>query len=154
MIPLGQLAKIFISKGAPSIRTENALLSAYIYVDIRDRDIGSYVAEARKAVAQQVKFPPGYYATWSGQFEYMERAAAKMKIVIPITLLLIFLLLYLNFRRVTETLIVMLSVPFALVGGVWLLWLLDYNLSVAVAVGFIALAREAEGTGVVLPVSY
>ena len=150
MIPLGQLARISISKGAPSIRTENALLSAYIYVDIRDRDIGSYVAEARKAVADQVKFPPGYYATWSGQFEYMERAAAKMKIVIPITLLLIFLLLYLNFRRVTESLIVMLSVPFALVGVVWLLWLLGYNLSVAVAVGFIALAGVAAETGVVM----
>ncbi|MHB0926001.1 MAG: efflux RND transporter permease subunit, partial [Gallionellaceae bacterium] len=150
MIPLGQLARISIGKGAPSIRTENALLSAYIYVDIRDRDIGSYVAEARKAVAQQVKFPPGYYATWSGQFEYMERAAAKMKIVIPITLLIIFLLLYLNFKRVTESLIVMLSVPFALVGGVWLLWLLGYNLSVAVAVGFIALAGVAAETGVVM----
>ena len=150
MIPLGQLARVSINKGAPSIRTENALLSAYIYVDIRDRDIGSYVAEARKAVTAQVKFPPGYYATWSGQFEYMERAAAKMKIVIPITLLLIFLLLYLNFRRVTESLIVMLSVPFALVGGVWLLWLLDYNLSVAVAVGFIALAGVAAETGVVM----
>jgi Cu(I)/Ag(I) efflux system membrane protein CusA/SilA len=150
MIPLGQLASVRISKGAPSIRTENALLSAYIYVDIRDRDIGSYVADARKAVAEQVKFPPGYYATWSGQFEYMERAAAKMKIVIPITLLLIFLLLYLNFKRVTESLVVMLSVPFALVGGVWLLWLLDYNLSVAVAVGFIALAGVAAETGVVM----
>jgi len=150
MIPLGQLARISISKGAPSIRTENALLSAYIYVDIRDRDIGSYVAEARKAVAEQVKFPPGYYATWSGQFEYMERAAAKMKIVIPVTLLVIFLLLYLNFRRVAESLIVMLSVPFALVGGVWLLWLMDYNLSVAVAVGFIALAGVAAETGVVM----
>jgi Cu(I)/Ag(I) efflux system membrane protein CusA/SilA len=149
-IPLGQLAKVFISKGAPSIRTENALLSAYIYVDIRDRDIGSYVAEARKAVAEKVRFPPGYYATWSGQFEYMERATAKMKIVVPITLLLIFLLLYLNFRRVTESLIVMLSVPFALVGGVWLLWLLNYNLSVAVAVGFIALAGVAAETGVVM----
>ncbi|MFZ5524270.1 MAG: efflux RND transporter permease subunit [Pseudomonadota bacterium] len=150
MIPLGQIARVVISKGAPSIRTENALLSAYIYVDIRDRDIGSYVAEARKAVVAQVKFPPGYYATWSGQFEYMERAAAKMKIVVPVTLLLIFLLLYLNFRRVTETLIVMLSVPFALVGGVWLLWLLGYNLSVAVAVGFIALAGVAAETGVVM----
>jgi len=150
MIPLGQLAKVSISKGAPSIRTENALLSAYIYVDIRDRDIGSYVAEARKAVAAQVKFPPGYYATWSGQFEYMERAAAKMKIVIPVTLLLIFLLLYLNFGRITETLIVMLSVPFALVGGLWLMWLLDYNLSVAVAVGFIALSGVAAETGVVM----
>jgi Cu(I)/Ag(I) efflux system membrane protein CusA/SilA len=150
MIPLGQLARVSIGKGAPSIRTENALLSAYIYVDIRDRDIGSYVAEARKAVAERVKFPPGYYATWSGQFEYMERAAAKMKVVIPVTLLLIFLLLYLNFRRVTESLIVMLSVPFALVGGVWLLWLLGYNLSVAVAVGFIALAGVAAETGVVM----
>ena len=150
MIPLGQLARVSVSRGAPSIRTENALLSAYIYVDIRNRDIGSYVAEARKAVAAQVKFPPGYYATWSGQFEYMERAAAKMKIVVPVTLLLIFLLLYLNFRRVTETLIVMLSVPFALVGGVWLLWLLGYNLSVAVAVGFIALAGVAAETGVVM----
>ncbi len=150
MIPLGQVAKVSISKGAPAIRTENALLSAYIYVDIRERDIGSYVAEARRAVADQVKFPPGYYATWSGQFEYMERAAAKMKIVIPVTLLLIFLLLYLNFRRVTEALVVMLSVPFALVGGVWLLWLLDYNLSVAVAVGFIALAGVAAETGVVM----
>ena len=150
MIPLGQIARVSISKGAPSIRTENALLSAYIYVDIRDRDIGSYVAEARKAVAAQVKFPPGYYATWSGQFEYMERATAKMKIVIPITLLIIFLLLYLNFKRVTESLVVMLSVPFALVGGIWLLWLLDYNLSVAVAVGFIALAGVAAETGVVM----
>ncbi|HEU0233504.1 MAG TPA: CusA/CzcA family heavy metal efflux RND transporter, partial [Gallionella sp.] len=150
MIPLGQLAKVEVVKGASAIRTENALLSAYIYVDIRDRDIGSYVAEARKAVVQQVKFPPGYYATWSGQFEYMERAAAKMKIVVPVTLLIIFLLLYLNFRRVTESLIVMLSVPFALVGGVWLLWLLGYNLSVAVAVGFIALAGVAAETGVVM----
>jgi Cu(I)/Ag(I) efflux system membrane protein CusA/SilA len=150
MIPLGQLASVRISKGAPSIRTENALLSAYIYVDIRDRDIGSYVAEARKAVNAQVTFPPGYYATWSGQFEYMERAIAKMKVVIPVTLLLIFLLLYLNFRRVTESLVVMLSVPFALVGGVWLLWLLGYNLSVAVAVGFIALAGVAAETGVVM----
>ena len=150
MIPLGQLARVEVVKGAPAIRTENALLSAYIFVDIRDRDIGSYVAEARKAVAEKVKFPPGYYATWSGQFEYMERATAKMKIVIPITLLIIFLLLYLNFRRVTESLIVMLSVPFALVGGVWLLWLLDYNLSVAVAVGFIALAGVAAETGVVM----
>jgi Cu(I)/Ag(I) efflux system membrane protein CusA/SilA len=150
MIPLGQLATVSLSKGAPSIRTENALLSAYIYVDIRDRDIGSYVDDARKAVADQVKFPPGYYATWSGQFEYMERAAAKMKIVIPITLLIIFLLLYLNFRRITESLVVMLSVPFALVGGVWLLWALDYNLSVAVAVGFIALSGVAAETGVVM----
>ena len=148
MIPLGQLAKVVVAKGAPGIRTENALLSAYIYVDIRDRDIGGYVADAKKAVAAQVKFPPGYYVTWSGQFEYMERAIEKMKVVIPFTLLSIFLLLYLNFRRITETLIVMLSVPFALVGGVWLMWLLHYNL--AVAVGFIALAGVAAETGVVM----
>lgn len=150
MIPLGQLVRIELAKGAPGIRTENALLSAYIYVDIRDRDIGGYVAEARKAVNEQVRFPPGYYATWSGQFEYMQRAIEKMKVVIPVTLLLIFLLLYLNFRRLTETLIVMLSVPFALVGGVWLMWLLAYNMSVAVAVGFIALAGVAAETGVVM----
>jgi Cu(I)/Ag(I) efflux system membrane protein CusA/SilA len=150
MIPLGQLAKVEIAKGAPSIRTENALLSAYIYVDIRERDIGSYVAEAQQAVREQVNFPPGYYATWSGQFEYMERAAAKMKIVIPLTLAIIFVLLYLNFRRLTETLIVMLSVPLALVGGVWLMWALGYNFSVAVAVGFIALAGVAAETGVIM----
>ncbi|MDD2991875.1 MAG: efflux RND transporter permease subunit [Zoogloea sp.] len=150
MVPLGQLAKVKVEKGTPGIRTENALLSAYIFVDIRDRDIGGYVADAKKAVAEQIKFPPGYYVTWSGQFEFMERAIEKMKIVIPITLLTIFLLLYLNFRRITETLIVMLSVPFALVGGVWLMWLLGYNLSVAVAVGFIALAGVAAETGVVM----
>ena len=150
MIPLGQLADIRIEKGAPAIRTENGLLSAYIYVDIRDRDIGSYVKEARQAVTDQVKFTPGYYAVWSGQFEYMERAKDKLKFVVPATLAIIFLLLYLNFRRIAETLIVMLSVPFSLVGGVWLLWLLGYNLSVAVGVGFIALAGVAAETGVVM----
>jgi Cu(I)/Ag(I) efflux system membrane protein CusA/SilA len=150
MIPLGQLAKVVVAKGAPSIRTENALLSAYIYVDIRDRDIGSYVADAKKAVAAQVKLPAGYYATWSGQFENMERAKEKMKVVIPVTLLIIFLLLYLNFQRLTETFIVMLSVPFALIGGVWLMWWLGYNVSVAVAVGFIALAGVAAETGVIM----
>jgi len=149
-IPLGQLTDISITKGAPSIRTENALLSAYIYVDIRDRDIGSYVREAQQAVQEQVSFPPGYYVTWSGQFEYMERAAERLKIVVPLTLVVIFLLLYLNFRRLTETLIVMLSVPFSLVGGVWLMWALGYNFSVAVAVGFIALAGVAAETGVIM----
>jgi len=150
MVPLGQVAKVVVARGTPGIRTENALLSAYIFVDIRGRDIGSYVADARKAVTDQVKFPAGYYITWSGQFEGMERAVEKMKIVVPVTLLLIFLLLYLNFRRLPETFIVMLSVPFALVGGVWLMWWLDYNLSVAVAVGFIALAGVAAETGVVM----
>jgi len=150
MIPLGQVAKVTLTQGPPGIRTENALLSAYIFVDIRGRDIGGYVADAQKAVREQVKFPPGYYVTWSGQFEYMERAKERMKVVVPVTLLLIFILLYLNFQRLTETLIVMLSVPFSLVGGIWLMYLLDYNMSVAVAVGFIALAGVAAETGVVM----
>jgi len=150
MIPLGQVARVSLMQAPPAIRTENALLTAYIFVDIRDRDIGGYVSDAQKAVREQVKFPPGYYATWSGQFEYMERAKAKLAVVVPFTLLIIFLLLYLNFRRLTETVIVMLSVPFSLVGGVWLMWMLDYNMSVAVAVGFIALAGVAAETGVVM----
>ena len=129
-------------------RTASSRLTSI--VDVRDRDIGGYVAEARQAVADQVKFPAGYYVAWSGQFEYMERAAARMRIVVPVTLLVIFLLLYLNFRRLTETLIVMASLPFALVGGVWLMWHLGFNMSVAVAVGFIALAGVAAETGVVM----
>jgi Cu(I)/Ag(I) efflux system membrane protein CusA/SilA len=149
-IPLGQLAKISIARGAPAIRTENALLSAYVYVDIRDRDIGSYVRDAQAAVAAQVKFPPGTYVTWSGQFEYMQRAIERLKIVVPFTLAIIFVLLYINFRRLTETLIVMLSVPFSLVGGVWLMSWLGYNMSVAVGVGFIALGGVAAETGVVM----
>ncbi len=150
MVPLGQVAQVKLVKGPPNIRTENALLAAYIYVDIRDRDIGGYVAEAQKAVRESVKFPPGYFVTWSGQFEYLERAKDKLKVVLPLTLLIIFLLLYLNFRRVSDTLIVLLSVPFALVGGVWLMYFLGYNLSVAVAVGFIALLGVAAETGVVM----
>jgi Cu(I)/Ag(I) efflux system membrane protein CusA/SilA len=150
MVPLGQVARIRLLQAPPAIRTENALLTAYIYVDIRDRDIGGYVADAQKAVREQVTFPPGYYATWSGQFEYMERAKEKLAVVVPLTLVIVFVLLYLNFKRLTETLIVMLSVPFSLVGGVWLMYLLDYNLSVAVAVGFIALVGVAAETGVVM----
>jgi Cu(I)/Ag(I) efflux system membrane protein CusA/SilA len=150
MVPLGQVASVKVTKGAPAIRTENALLSAYIYVDIHGRDIGGYVADAQKAVATKVDFPPGYFIQWSGQFEYMERAVERLKIVVPLTLFAILVLLYLNFRRMTETLIVMLSVPFSLVGGVWLVWALDYNLSVAVGVGFIALAGVAAETGVVM----
>jgi Cu(I)/Ag(I) efflux system membrane protein CusA/SilA len=150
MVPLGQVARVRLTQGAPAIRTENSLLSAYIYVDMRDRDIGGYVADAQKAVRDNIKFPPGMYVTWSGQFEYLQRALEKLKIVLPLTVGIIFVLLYLNFRRVTESLIVMLSVPFALVGGIWLLWWLGYNLSVAVAVGFIALAGVAAETGVVM----
>ena len=149
-VPLGQLAEIRLAKGPATIRTENALLSAYIFVDIHGRDIGGYVADARKAVDTQVKMPQGYYVTWSGQFEYMERAKEKLKVVVPVTIGLIFLLLYMNFRRITETLIVMASLPFALVGGIWYMDLLGFNLSVAVAVGFIALAGVAAETGVVM----
>ena len=129
MIPLGELARIELIKSAPAIRTEDALLSTYVYIDVRGRDIGSYVAEAQRAVREQVKFPPGYYATWSGQYEYMQHAYSRLKIVIPVTLIIIFLLLYLNFRNVTETLLIMSLMPFAVVGGTWLMWLLGYNLS-------------------------
>jgi copper/silver efflux system protein len=150
MVPLGQLAKLNVVQGPPSIRTENALLSAYIFVDIHGRDIGRYVADAQRAVEARIKFPPGYYITWSGQFEYMQHAIERLKIVVPLTLLIIFVLLYLNFGRLAETLIVMASVPFAAVGGVWLMYLLGYNMSVAVAVGFIALIGVAAETGVVM----
>jgi Cu(I)/Ag(I) efflux system membrane protein CusA/SilA len=149
-VPLGEVADIRLTQGPTTIRTENAKLATYVYVDIRDRDLGGYIADAKKAVEAQVKLPPGTYLVWSGQFEYMERAGARMKMVVPVTLMIIFLLLYLNFRRLTETLIVMLSLPFALVGGFWLLWWLGFNLSVAVAVGFIALAGVAAQTGVVM----
>jgi copper/silver efflux system protein len=149
-IPLGQLARIELTQGPSTIRTENALLALYIYVDIRGRDLGGYVAEAKQAVEQQVRFPAGYFAQWSGQFEYLERAKARLSVVVPVTLLIIFLLLYLNFRRLTETMIVMLSLPFALVGGFWLMYWMGFNISVAVAVGFIALAGVAAETGVVM----
>ena len=150
MVPLGQVANVRVTLGPPRIRTENAQPVAYIYIDLHGRDLGGYVEEAARKVAEQVKLPPGYHVEWSGQFEYMQRAAAKLKIVVPATLAVILVLLFLNFGRLTETLIVMLSVPFALVGGVWLMWLLNYNLSVAVAVGFIALAGVAAETGVIM----
>jgi Cu(I)/Ag(I) efflux system membrane protein CusA/SilA len=149
-VPLGEVAAVTLGRGPTAIRTENGQLATYIYVDIRDRDLGGYVADAQKAVAAGVHFPPGYYVTWSGQFEYLERAAARLYVVVPVTLLVIFLLLYLNFGALAETLIVMLSLPFSLIGGLWLLWWLGFNLSVAVAVGFIALAGVAAETGVVM----
>lgn len=149
-VPLGQVASVKLTRGATSIRTENGQLAVYIYVDITGRDLGGYVAEAQQAVAQKVTFPPGYYVSWSGQFEYLQRAEARLKIVVPVTLLIIFLLLYLNFQKLAETLIVMLSLPFSLVGGIWLMWWLGFNMSVAVAVGFIALAGVAAETGVVM----
>jgi Cu(I)/Ag(I) efflux system membrane protein CusA/SilA len=149
-VPLGEVANVQLTRGPTSIRTENGQLAVYIFIDIAGRDLGGYVAEARAAVASEVKLPQGTTVKWSGQFEYLERAEARLKIVVPVTLLTIFLLLYLNFRRLTETLIVMLSLPFALIGGVWLMWWLGFNMSVAVAVGFIALAGVAAETGVIM----
>jgi Cu(I)/Ag(I) efflux system membrane protein CusA/SilA len=149
-VPLGEVAKVAPARGPTSIRTENGQLAVYVYVDIRDRDIGGYVADAKQAVNASIQFPPGAYLMWSGQYEYLERAAARLKLVVPVTLAIIFLLLYLNFRSLTEALIVMLSLPFALVGGLWLMWWLGFNLSVAVVVGFIALAGVAAETGVVM----
>ena len=149
-MPLGEVAKVELTRGATSIRTENGQLAVYIFVDIAGRDLGGYVSEAQQAVAAEVKLPPGYSVAWSGQFEYLERAEARLKIVVPLTLALIFLLLYLNFRALTETLIVMLSLPFAIVGGIWMMWWLGFNMSVAVAVGFIALAGVAAETGVIM----
>ncbi|MGE0278052.1 MAG: efflux RND transporter permease subunit [Nitrospiraceae bacterium] len=150
VVPLGDVARISTGQGPPSIRTENAQLAAYIFVDTREGDLGGYVRRAARAVAENVTFPPGVYIQWSGQFEYLERAQARLQIIVPVTLAVIFFLLYLNFGRVTETLIVMLSVPFSLVGGLWLMYALGYNLSVAAAVGFIALAGVAAQTGVVM----
>lgn len=144
------MAKVELTRGATAIRTENGQLAVYIFVDMAGRDLGGYVAEARKAVASEVKFPPGTYVQWSGQFEYLERAEARLKIVVPVTLAIIFLLLYLNFSALAETLIVMLSLPFAAVGGLWLMWGMGFNMSVAVAVGFIALAGVAAETGVIM----
>jgi Cu(I)/Ag(I) efflux system membrane protein CusA/SilA len=149
MIPLGQVAKVGRYPGAP-VSAPRTRCSRPTSTSTSATATSAATSPTRKGGGREVKFPPGYYVTWSGQFEYMERAIEKMKVVIPVTLLSIFLLLYLNFRRLTETLIVMLSVPFALVGGVWLMWLLDYNLSVAVAVGFIALAGVAAETGVIM----
>lgn len=155
LIPLGALVSLRLEQGPPSIRTENAQLSAYLYVDVSDADIGGWVARAQLQVEQamqqgQIVLQPGYHLTWSGQFESMERAKARLMWVVPLTLLLILVLLYLNFRNLTDSLIVLLSVPFALVGGIWLLWWLGYAWSVAVAVGFIALAGVAAETGVVM----
>ncbi len=149
-VPLSEVAQVGLSQGPSMIRTEDAQLTLYVFVDFRDRDIGSYVADAQKAVAGKVAFPPGYYVTWSGQFEYLERATKRLQIVVPLTVAIIFLLLYLNFRRIDDALIVMLSVPFAAVGGIWLMWWLGFNMSVAVVVGFIALAGVAAETGVVM----
>ena len=149
-VPITQLADILVIKGPPVIKSENARKNAWIYVDIRGIDVGTYVKMAQRAVKEKVKLPPGYSIVWSGQYEYMVRAQQRLMIVVPLTLVIIFLLLYFNFRNVTESVIVMLSVPFSLTGGLWLIYLLGYNMSVAVGVGFIALAGVATEIGVVL----
>ncbi len=149
-VPLADVADVRIADGPDMIRSENARLSGWIYVDFRGRDIGSYVADAQQAVAQKVKLPPGYTIVWSGQYEYLQRAMERLTVVVPFTLVIILFLLYLNFRNGMEVLIIVTTLPLALVGGFWLLYLLGYNLSVAVAVGFIALGGVAAEIGVVM----
>ena len=147
---LSDVADVRISDGPPMLRSENARLSGWVYVDIRGRDLRSAVRDMQKAVAQEVRLPSGYSVSWSGQFEFLERATAKLRVVLPFTLLIIFVLLYLTFRSIGEALLIMATLPFALVGGIWLLYLLGYNLSVAGAVGFIALAGVSAEFGVIM----
>ena len=149
-VPITQLAEIRIVKGPPVIKSENARNTAWIYVDLTGIDVGTYVKKAQQIVGEKIKLPPGYSMVWSGQYEYMVRAQKRLMIVVPMTLIIIFLLLYLNFKNIAESLIVMMSVPFSLTGGLWLMYLLGYNMSVAVGVGFIALAGVSTEIGVVL----
>ena len=149
-VPLGQVAQIRLSEGPVTLRSENTRLNTWVYIDVAGRDLGSFLKEARRAVSEQVKLPPGYSLAWSGEYEHLARVAKRMWVVIPLTLLVIFLLLYLNFKEFTRPLIVMLSLPFALIGGLWLVYVLGYSWSVAVAVGFIAAAGVAAETGVVM----
>lgn len=149
-VPLVQLADFSIHKGAAGIKSENARQTAWIYVDLKGVDVGTYVERAMEIVNHAIDLPTGYSIVWSGQYEYMQKARRTLNVIVPITLVVIFILLYLHFQSITESMIVMASLPFALVGGVWLLYALDYNLSVAVVVGFIALAGLAAETGVVM----
>ena len=149
-IRLGDVAAIRITDGPPMLKSENARLTGWVYIDLRGRDLSSAVHDMQQAVAKQIKLPAGYSLSWSGQFEFLERAVAKLKIVVPATLLIIFVLLYLTFRRFDEALLIMVTLPFALVGGFWLIYLLGYNLSIASAVGFIALGGVAAEIGVVM----
>jgi Cu(I)/Ag(I) efflux system membrane protein CusA/SilA len=149
-VPLEQLAHIEIRKGPPAIKTENARPNAWIYVDLEGIDVGTYVTRARRTVAQRVELPAGYHIAWSGQYEYLERAASRLKVIVPVALGIIFVLLYLNFRRLSDTLLVLGCIPFGLVGGVTLVWLLDYDLSVAVGAGFLALAGLTAETAVIM----
>jgi len=149
-IPLAQVAELQLNRGAPSIKSEDAKPNAWIYVDITTSDIGGFVEKAKKVLEEKIEIPPGYTLTWSGQYEYMERAAERLRIMVPATLLIIFLLLYLNFRNVSEPALVLLSIPFGLIGGIWLIYLYGFNISVAVAVGFIALAGVGSEGGVLV----
>lgn len=149
-IVLADVAAIQITDGPPMLRSENSRLAGYVYIDIRGRDLRSAVLDMQRVVAEQVKLPAGYSISWSGQFEYLERATEKLKLVVPFTLLIIFLLLYMTFKQVDEALLIMATLPFALIGGAWLLWALEFNLSVAGAVGFIALAGVAAEFGVIM----
>ncbi|MCH7564574.1 MAG: efflux RND transporter permease subunit [Gemmatimonadetes bacterium] len=149
-IPLGQVASVEVRQGPMTVKTEGAFPVATVFVDIETSDLGGYVERARETVSRELELPPGYSLVWSGQYEFMQRVAQKMKVVVPVTIAIIFLLLFLNFGSVAESLIVMLSLPFALIGGIWLLWLLGYNTSVAVWVGFIALAGVAAEIGVLM----
>ncbi|QYG02732.1 efflux RND transporter permease subunit [Massilia sp. NP310] len=149
-IRLGDVAEIRINDGPPMLRSENARLSGWVYVDIRGRDMNSAVRDMQQAVAKELKLQPGYSVSWSGQFEYLERASAKLKIVVPATLLVIFILLYLTFKRFDEAVLIMATLPFALAGGIWLLWILGHHISVASAIGFIALAGVAAEFGVIM----
>ncbi|HWQ92055.1 MAG TPA: efflux RND transporter permease subunit [Clostridia bacterium] len=153
-VPLGQMVKIQVSNGPPLIKNEDGALTGWVYVDMTGRDIGSYVADAKKAVSEKIEraglLPAGYRLEWTGQYEYMLRVKERLKIVIPITLALIFVLLYMNFKSVQETLIILLSIPFAMTGSIWFLWIMDYNLSIAVWVGIIALSGLAAQTGTVM----
>jgi len=149
-IRLGDVATVKVADGPPMLKSENARLSGWVYVDIRGRDLQSVVRDAQRAVAQGVTLAPGYAIAWSGQFEYLERATKRLTMVVPFTLMIIFVMLYLTFRRFGEALVIMVTVPFALIGGLWLMWLLDYHMSVASAVGFLALAGVAAEFGVIM----
>ena len=149
-IVLADVATIQITDGPPMLRSENSRLAGYVYIDIRGRDLRSAVLDMQSAVAEQVNLPAGYSMSWSGQFEYLERATEKLKLVVPFTVLIIFVLLYMTFKQVDEALLIMATLPFALIGGAWLLWMLEFNLSVAGAVGFIALAGVAAEFGVIM----
>jgi len=149
-VPLEQLADIKLNLGPAMIRDENGMLSGYVYVDIAGRDVGRYVADAKKAVREKISLPRGYSLAWSGQYEYMQRVKERLKIFVPLTIFIIFILYFFTFQSVTETAIVMLSVPFALIGGIWYLFLLQYNMSIAVWVGLIALAGVAAETGSIM----